>query len=64
LAYTLNAVGNRTQPVDQQGTHSYSYDDLYWLTSVTYPGPNTTSYAYNAFGERASGLHPRRQAQR
>jgi YD repeat-containing protein len=64
VSYTLNSVGNRTQRVDQQGTHTYGYDDLYRLTSVTYPSPSTTSYAYNAFGERASGLHPRRQAQR
>jgi YD repeat-containing protein len=49
--YTLDAVGNRTQRVDGQGTHSYSYDDLYRLTSVTYPGPTTTSYA---FGNRTS----------
>lgn len=25
---------NRTQRVDQQGTHTYSYDDLYHVTSV------------------------------
>ncbi|MCC6959003.1 MAG: hypothetical protein IT301_04075 [Dehalococcoidia bacterium] len=34
VAYTLDDVGNRTQRVDQQGTHTYSYDDLYHLTSV------------------------------
>jgi YD repeat-containing protein len=54
VAYTLDAVGNRTQRVDQQGTHSYSYDNLYRLTSVTYPGPSTTSYAFDAFGNRTS----------
>jgi RHS repeat-associated protein len=54
LSYTLDDVGNRTQRVDQAGTHSYSYDDLYRLTSVTYPGPATTSYAFDAFGNRTS----------
>lgn len=54
VAYTLDDVGNRTQRVDQQGTHSYSYDDLYRLTSVTYPGPSTTNYAFDAFGNRTS----------
>ena len=54
VAYTLDDVGNRTQRVDQQGTHTYSYDDLYRLTSVTYPGPSTTSYAFDAFGNRTS----------
>lgn len=28
VAYTLNAVGNRTQRVGDLGTHSYTYDDL------------------------------------
>ncbi|MBK7328096.1 MAG: hypothetical protein IPI85_03050 [Dehalococcoidia bacterium] len=36
VAYTLDQVGNRTQRVDQQGTHTYAYDDLYRLTSVTF----------------------------
>ncbi len=52
--YTLDAVGNRTQRVDQIGTHTYAYDDLYRLTSVTYPGPSTTGYAFDAFGNRTS----------
>ncbi len=53
-SYTLDNVGNRTQRIDQQGTHSYSYDNLYRLTSVTYPGPATTSYAFDAFANRTS----------
>ncbi len=52
LDYTLDDVGNRTQRVDQQGTHTYAYDDLYRLTSVTYPGPSTTTYDFDAFGNR------------
>ena len=54
VSYTLDNVGNRTQRVDQQGTHSYSYDNLYRLTSVTYPGPSTTSYTFDVFGNRTS----------
>ncbi|MGH9252003.1 MAG: hypothetical protein ACRD0W_21170, partial [Acidimicrobiales bacterium] len=54
VAYTLDDVGNRTQRVDQAGTHTYAYDDLYRLTSVTYPGPATTTYAFDAFGNRTS----------
>ncbi|MEX0784304.1 MAG: RHS repeat-associated core domain-containing protein [Dehalococcoidia bacterium] len=54
VAYTLDDVGNRTQRVDQQGTHTYAYDDLYRLTSVTYPGPSTTTYEFDAFGNRES----------
>ncbi len=52
--YTLDDVGNRTQRVDEEGTHSYTYDDLYRLTEVTYPGPSTTDYVYDAFGNRTS----------
>ena len=54
VSYTLDDVGNRTQRVDQQGTHTYAYDDLYRLTSVTYPGPSTTTYEFDAFGNRTS----------
>jgi RHS repeat-associated protein len=50
--YTLDNVGNRTQRVDQLGTHTYGYDNLYRLTSVTYPGPSTDSYTYDAVGNR------------
>ena len=52
VAYTLDDVGNRTQSVDQQGTHTYQYDDLHRLTSVTYPGPSATTYDFDAFGNR------------
>ena len=52
VAYTLDDVGNRTQRVDQQGTHTYAYDDLHRLTSVTYPGPSTTTYDFDGFGNR------------
>jgi RHS repeat-associated protein len=54
VTYTLDDVGNRTQRVDQAGTHTYAYDDLYRLTSVTYPGPSTTTYDFDAFGNRES----------
>jgi RHS repeat-associated protein len=52
VEYTMDYVGNRTERVDQLGTHSYTYDDLYRLTQVTYPGPSTTSYTYDAVGNR------------
>ncbi|HLF79431.1 MAG TPA: RHS repeat-associated core domain-containing protein [Dehalococcoidia bacterium] len=51
-AYTLDNVGNRTQRLDGLGTHTYSYDNLYRLTSVTYPGPSTDTYTYDAVGNR------------
>jgi YD repeat-containing protein len=54
VSHTLDDVGIRTQGVDQQGTHTYAYDDVYRLTEVTYPGPATTSYTFEAFGNRTS----------
>lgn len=54
VAYTLDAVGNRTERVDDLGTHTYTYDDLHRLTEVTYPGPATTTYDLDAFGNRES----------
>jgi len=50
--YTVDAVGNRSDRTDLAGTQTYSYDNLYRLTSVTYPGPTTTTYSYDAFGNR------------
>ncbi len=52
FAYTLDAVGNRTQMADLTGTHAYQYDPLYRLTQVTYPGPTTDTYTYDAVGNR------------
>jgi len=54
FAYTLNAVGNRTQVVDASGTTTYAYDNLHRLTSVTYPGPTTDTYTYDANGNRTA----------
>ncbi len=52
FTYTLDAVGNRTQMVDLSGTHTYQYDPLYRLGQVTYPGPTTDNYSYDAVGNR------------
>ncbi len=55
VAYTLDSVGNLTQAVvtgGGAGTHSYSLDSLYRVTSVTYPGPTTDTYTYDQLGNR------------
>ncbi len=52
MTYTLDSVGSRTGRVDGLGTHTYAYDDLYRQTSVTYPGPTTDDYTYDAVGNR------------
>ena len=43
--YTLDAGGNRTQVVANNGTTTFAYDNLYRLTSVTYPGSLGTKRA-------------------
>lgn len=52
FTYTLDKIGNRTQMVELTGTHTYQYDALYRLTQVTYPGPQTDGYTYDALGNR------------
>ena len=56
-SYTLDNVGNRTQVVDTTGTSTYSYDDLYRLTGVTYPNSDTQSYTYDAMGNRLTKVN-------
>ena len=53
MSYQLDNVGNRTQRVNQQGTHSYAYDNLYRLTAATVGGTATT-FAYRGDGLRNS----------
>ncbi|HLZ71272.1 MAG TPA: RHS repeat-associated core domain-containing protein [Dehalococcoidia bacterium] len=61
--YTLDAAGNRTNktltgsylPAASTGTESYTLDPLNRLTSAAYPnGGGTTSYSYDAVGNRLS----------
>ncbi len=55
--YTFDNVGNRETRVSLTGTESYLYDELYRLTSVTYPGSDTVDYGYDATGNRTSKTH-------
>ncbi len=55
--YTLDAVGNRDQMVDTTGTSTYTYDDLYRLTGVTYPNADVQSYTFDAQGNRLTKVH-------
>jgi RHS repeat-associated protein len=54
FTYTLDDVGNRTQVVTPEGTESYTYDDLYRLTGVTYPDSTSESFSYDAVGNRTA----------
>ncbi|MCL5256687.1 MAG: hypothetical protein M1319_02690, partial [Chloroflexi bacterium] len=52
IDYQLDSVGNRMVMTDTSGTTSYTYDDLYRLTGVTYPDSSSTSYEYDPVGNR------------
>jgi YD repeat-containing protein len=45
IAYSYDASGKRTAVVDSQGTHGYTYNDAYQLSSV-----GTDTYVYDADG--------------
>lgn len=53
--YTYDKVGNRKTMATLSGTHSYTYDNIYQLTAVSYPSgyfaPNAT-FNYDAVGNR------------
>jgi YD repeat-containing protein len=56
-AYTLNAIGQRTQAVEtlpdgSTKTTSYTFDTLERLSSVTYPTGRNVTYLYDSFGNR------------
>jgi len=54
FTYTLDAVGNRLTMQDLSGSTGYTYDNLYRLTQVTYPGGEQVTYAYDPMGNRTS----------
>ncbi len=55
-AYTMDAVGNRVQTVEQRGTESiirtYEYDDLYRLTRAQTNTGQDMAYVYDQVGNR------------
>ncbi len=56
-SYTYDNVGNRLTMQTAEGTHGYIYDDIYQLTSVTYPDASSTTYNYDKAGNRTSRVN-------
>jgi RHS repeat-associated protein len=52
FGYTLDNAGMRTAVQTPAGLESYTYDDLYRLTGVTYPDSSTQAYTYDNVGNR------------
>ena len=52
--YTYDNGGNRLSLKDNEGTHTYTYDPLYQLKSVTYPLGTKNEYTYDKVGNRLS----------
>lgn len=53
-AYTYDARGNRLSMTDNSGVHSYGYDALHRLDSVSYADGSTEYFMYDATGNRTS----------
>ena len=52
--YTYDEVGNRLTMKELRGTSTYTYDNLYRLTEVTYPDTRNVKYFYDRAGNRSS----------
>jgi len=52
VSYVLDAAGNRTQMVDNEGITSYAYDSLNRLTSASYPDETFQQFTYDEAGNR------------
>ncbi|MBU2540802.1 MAG: hypothetical protein KJ593_02770 [Candidatus Omnitrophica bacterium] len=53
-SYTYDNAGNRLTMTDNDGTHNYTYDDIYRLTNAAHPQPENPAenYAYDSVGNR------------
>jgi RHS repeat-associated protein len=52
LAYAYDAGGNRTTITDDEGKHTYRYDDLNRLTGAQHEAAAAETYSYDAAGNR------------
>jgi len=52
ISYTYDLAGNLITTTDWTGTTTYSYDNIYQLTSITYPDNQTINYTYDQAGNR------------
>jgi RHS repeat-associated protein len=53
-SYTLDDVGNRLTSTRAAGSDTYTYDELYRITGVTYADGTAQSFAYDATGNRST----------
>ena len=58
FAYLYDAAGNRTQMTDNEGVHSYQYDDTNQLTRVDYPDGSFNEYTYDNTNNRRTLTTP------
>ncbi|MCG2711361.1 MAG: DUF6531 domain-containing protein [Candidatus Omnitrophica bacterium] len=57
LHYEYDNVGNKLTKTDSNGTHAYTYDDIYQLTNADYPDGyehDDTAYNYDKLGNRTT----------
>ena len=52
ISYEYDLAGNVLTMTDWNGTTTYSYDNIYQLTSQTLPNNQTITYSYDPAGNR------------
>ena len=60
FAYTFDKAGNIISGTSRNGTHQYTYDDIYQLAQVDYPDASPVSdktYTYDHVGNRTSTVN-------
>ena len=65
IRQTVNAYGQEGEQLSVSGSTepvSYTYDALYWMTTLKDAAQNTTSYFYNPAGYLAQVVYPSAQA--
>lgn len=50
--YAYDAVGNRVAVTDLRGTHTYTYNAVYWLTAAAYPWGDLELFSFDKAGNR------------
>ncbi|MEA3467526.1 MAG: RHS repeat-associated core domain-containing protein [Thermodesulfobacteriota bacterium] len=51
-AYSLDNIGNRTSMTTSDGTHNYSYDNIYQVLQAAHPASSAETYTYDPVHNR------------
>jgi RHS repeat-associated protein len=57
-SFSYDDVGYLTRMIDSTGTTDFTYNNIYLLTQMTYPGAKTVKYLYDDGGRRTGLVDP------